>query len=289
MKISAVLIVKNEEKILSRCLDSLNGFEEIVVVDTGSEDKTIEIARRYDVKIGHFKWVDDFSKARNYAKQLATGDWILSIDADEVLKTPYNALSDILKQEKDKKVLGVHMVAEGTNQEHILGRLFKNDKDIKWVGAIHEVLNKPIEKDADVTVEYGYSPAHQLDPDIDFRILKKQVVDNPKLVRERYYLAREYYYKRDWQEAIDEIDRYLKVATWRPEINDAWLMRARCLSEQKKFEEACDCAWEALKYNANFKEALDFLSKHMDPVNANRWASFRDLADNSNVLFKRTE
>ena len=78
---------------LGKCLDSVKGFDEIIIVDTGSEDDTVEIAKQYTDKVYFFKWCDSFAKARNFAKQYATGDWILSIDADEVLKTPKNFLN----------------------------------------------------------------------------------------------------------------------------------------------------------------------------------------------------
>jgi glycosyltransferase involved in cell wall biosynthesis len=84
--VSACLIVKNEEENLGRCLSSLLGaVDEIVVVDTGSTDRTVEIAKKYGARVGHFAWVNDFAAARNAALDLATGDWVLSIDADEWL------------------------------------------------------------------------------------------------------------------------------------------------------------------------------------------------------------
>lgn len=84
--VSACLIVRNEEAKLGRCLTSLMGaVDEIVVVDTGSTDRTVEVARKYGARIGHFAWVDDYAAARNAALDLATGDWVLSIDADEWL------------------------------------------------------------------------------------------------------------------------------------------------------------------------------------------------------------
>jgi len=80
--LSAVLIVKNEKDLLPRCLESIKGIGEIVVVDTGSKDNTVQIAKDFGCKIGHFKWIDDFSKARNYAMSLATGEFVFIIDAD---------------------------------------------------------------------------------------------------------------------------------------------------------------------------------------------------------------
>jgi glycosyltransferase involved in cell wall biosynthesis len=84
IKLSAAMIVKNEEKRLARCLESIKGIvDEIVIVDTGSTDKTLEIAAKYTDKIFHEPWENDFSKHRNTSLSHCTGDWILQIDADE--------------------------------------------------------------------------------------------------------------------------------------------------------------------------------------------------------------
>ena len=86
--LSLCMITKNEENNLSRCLDCIKEFvDEIIIVDTGSTDKTVEIAKSYGAHIYHYDWNNDFSKARNVSLQKATKDWILVLDADEVL--PY--------------------------------------------------------------------------------------------------------------------------------------------------------------------------------------------------------
>lgn len=284
--ISAVLIVKNEEVLLGKCLDTLKGIDELVIVDTGSKDRTKKIASRYTDKIYDFPWIDSFCKARNFANSKATGDFILTIDADEELLTPIETIRDVIYKTK-KEVLNV-TVTDGLGSEHKSPRLFKNSKDIFWRGDIHETLSKTGQEDTPIVIKYGYSPAHKNDPDRTLRILKKSLKADPKLIRERYYLAREYFYREDWERAIKEVDLYLKQAKWLPEKNDAWLMRAKCLAGLEKWEEACDSAWQALKYNANFKEALIFIGNHMDSVNKQRWLSYSELADNRDVLFVRT-
>ena len=85
--ISLCMIVKDEEKFLPTCLESVKGYvDEIIIVDTGSTDRTIEIARRYNAKIYCHAWENSFSKARNYSLKYATGDWILILDADEEIE-----------------------------------------------------------------------------------------------------------------------------------------------------------------------------------------------------------
>lgn len=276
------MIVKNEEALLGRCLDSIKSLP-LTIVDTGSKDSTIEIAKSYGANVHEFKWVDDFSKARNFAISKCTNEFILVIDADEVLTKGLDILKDF---KGDKDVYSVEMISEDKTSRHNSPRLFRNS-GIKYVGAVHEVLDKLAEDTLDITIEYGYSPAHALDPDIDFRILKKAVKENPSLIRERFYLAREYFYKGQWEKCIKELNKYIKVATWLPERNEAYLLKAKCLDQLGRYEQACDSVWGALKYNANFKEALEFLANHMDKANGDKWREFSKLANNRDVLFVR--
>jgi len=84
--ISLAMIVKNEEKFLGRCLESVKKLvDEIAVVDTGSTDNTVEIARSFGAKIYSFAWTDDFAEARNYSLSVCSCDWVLILDADETI------------------------------------------------------------------------------------------------------------------------------------------------------------------------------------------------------------
>ena len=93
------MIVKNEADNLPRCLNSVaNIVDEIIIVDTGSTDKTVEIAERYNARVYHHPWENSFSKARNYSLKYATCDWILYLDADEELsKEDAPRLKEIVK------------------------------------------------------------------------------------------------------------------------------------------------------------------------------------------------
>jgi len=290
------MIVKNEQAMLARCLDSVKGADFIVISDTGSQDSTVEIAKRYTKHVyTEYKWEDSFAKARNFAlsKVPKEADWVLQIDADEVLNEGIEALRGLLKGVgKEYSMVRIKLIDEKSGSSHMFQRVFRNDPAISWHGVAHNYLvdtKKRKQYDATelISINYGYSPAHKLDPDRTFRILSKAIKDNPQLIRERYYLAREYFYRNRWEETIKELDEYIKGSSFVSERNGAWLMRAKCLSKMGKFPEACDSAWQAIKYNANFKEALEFIASHIDPVNKERWASFAQLADNRGVLFVR--
>ena len=93
------MIVKDEDQFLFMCLDSVKDYvDEIIIVDTGSTDKTVEIAHSYNAKVYHHPWENSFSKARNYSLKYATCDWILILDADEEIdKEDAHRLKEVIK------------------------------------------------------------------------------------------------------------------------------------------------------------------------------------------------
>ncbi|WP_226534915.1 glycosyltransferase family 2 protein [Fictibacillus halophilus] len=152
--ISLCMIVKDEEKCIARCLDSIHDIvDEIIIVDTGSVDQTKNIARHYTNKIYDFKWVDDFSYARNYSFSLATKQYIMWLDADDVINDFNRKLLKQLKDHLDPAVNSVTMKYHVNrdqfgNSSFIIKRhrLVRSRCQFKWNGAVHEYLevNGPI-------------------------------------------------------------------------------------------------------------------------------------------------
>jgi glycosyltransferase involved in cell wall biosynthesis len=281
--ISAVLIVKNEEKLIQKCLDSILDVDEIIVCDTGSSDSTIEILEQNNVKIVYFEWCDDFGAARNYAKSHASNDWVLSIDADETLEEGgVDKIRDFIRTTQSEAAT-VTMKAEYGYARHFLVRVFKKHCD--WSGKVHETVSSPSTEHIDVQIDYGYSPAHDLDPDIDMRILES--IEDP-IPRDLYYLAREYFYREMWQKALDGFNKYLEEATWKPEKADALLYAARCCWNMHRGDEARTYCLEAINLNAHFKEAIVLMGEMSWPDNRMMWWKMSEFADNRNVLFVRT-
>jgi glycosyltransferase involved in cell wall biosynthesis len=144
-RLSATLIVRDESAFIEECLDSLAGVvDEIVLVDTGSRDDTIDIALNFPIKLHHFRWCDNFSSARNYAIEQATGDWILYIDADERFKAPdQEALQHILDdQTKVAWTLRLYPRVNWTPYAEL--RLFRNDPALRFKGVIHESIGHAV-------------------------------------------------------------------------------------------------------------------------------------------------
>jgi len=150
--VSACLIVKNEEQHLERCLRSLKGrVDEIIVVDTGSTDRTVKIAESYGATIGHFKWINDFAEARNASLDLVTQPWILWIDADEELVggcEPYLLRAQSYPCYASYSVIIRNIDSEGASDSeaylHTADRLFQNHPKIRFEGRIHESIKSGV-------------------------------------------------------------------------------------------------------------------------------------------------
>ncbi len=140
-RLSVCLIVKNEERFLAQCLKSVRGLgAQIIVVDTGSTDRTVEIARDFGADIHAFAWCDDFAAARNAALEHATGEWILMLDADEELPVAQHAklLGDIRNSNVIAFRLPLVNAGEEKEGRSFVPRLFRNMPGAYFAGRIHE-------------------------------------------------------------------------------------------------------------------------------------------------------
>ena len=278
MKISACLIVKDEEAMIERCLKSLEGVDECVIVDTGSTDSTVQIAEKYG-KVYHYKWADDFASARNIASDKVKDGYFLSIDADEILETPISEIKKQLEDMGDFNALTVKMKWDD-NHSHNVPRIFK--AGLRWTGKIHEYVTcNP--KPSNVVIKYEKSPTHETDPDRNLRILLTDT-DNP---RSMFYLAHEYQDRLDYTNCIKWVDEYLKLSTWRYEKADAYLMKSRCLFELQRGDEAREACLQAILLNPNFRESLLFMAEISWEKEAIVWRKFASIANNDSVLFIR--
>jgi glycosyltransferase involved in cell wall biosynthesis len=166
--LSAAMIVRNEEDMLPECLEALRSFvDEICIVDTGSEDGTLEIARRFGCRIGQFPWNDDFSAARNASLELCAGNWVFVVDADERIapndQAALRALMDTGIETCYRLVTRNYTNARNLSefQPSIPGdpnargfagwfpsvkvRLFPNGTGAKFEGHVHELVNPSLE------------------------------------------------------------------------------------------------------------------------------------------------
>ena len=294
-KLSISIIAKNETNSIAKCLDSLKELQdngcEVVVCDTGSEDNTVEIAKRYTDKVyTDYLWCDDFAGARNHANSKCSGDWIFTIDCDCMLATSFEQIKkEIELAEKDgNQSVQVQCLEIGTPANHWLPLIYKNDPKIFWAGKVHNHINANAGRQGEIKINYWYSDSHSKDPDRSFRILKKVVDEKPDCVREKFYLAREYWYRNDYITAIHWYKKYLTVSVYGPEMADGYLTLARCYWHIMEGDQARACCLQAIALNTNFKEALLFMAEMSGPGNKKRWLEFAETATNISVLFIRT-
>ena len=210
MTISVCMIVKNEEKLLRRCLDSLVGlYDELVIVDTGSTDKTKEIAWEYTNDVYDFEWVNDFAAARNFAFSKCTKEYIYSADADEVIDEVNREQFKVLTQYLDPNYEIVRMwyltpldfnEANGFAKEY-RPKLFKRLRNWTWIDPVHESMRlEPTVFDSDISIRHLPSVSHA---DRDFEIYEKAAsrggILSPKL---HALYARELYLNGDKDELL---------------------------------------------------------------------------------------
>lgn len=164
------MIVKNEEKLLQRCLDSVADLvDEIIIVDTGSTDGTKQLAAGYTQKLYDFIWVDDFSAARNFAFSKATKEYIYSADADEVLDEANRERFRRLKEKLLPEIEIVQMKYANQLQfstvynfdEEYRPKLFKRLREFVWEAPIHETVRlTPIVYDSDIVIRHLPESGH---------------------------------------------------------------------------------------------------------------------------------
>ena len=147
-RLSVCLIARNEEQFIGQCLESVKNIAyEMIVVDTGSDDATAKIAEEMGARVYHTPWADDFSKARNEALRYVTGDWVLVLDADEIIDP--EAAASLVREVGDRKTIGYRLplTNEGANEHgtEFVPRLFRNAPGLFYVGRIHEQIFSSLE------------------------------------------------------------------------------------------------------------------------------------------------
>lgn len=257
--ISLCMIVKNEENTLSRCLDSVrDAVDEIIIVDTGSTDNTKKIARRYTSRVYNFKWINDFSAARNFAYSKATKDYIMWLDADDILKPDDCQKLMELKNSLDPSVDAVMMKyntgfdANGNvTFSYYRERLTKRSSNFKWHEPVHEYLGtngKIITLDIAVT---HAKPPGTAKPGRNLAIYESRVEAGETLSpRGNYYFARELLDNGRFEDAAQRFSLFLDDGRgWVEDNIVACCQLARCYLALKKPEQAVTALLRSFVYD----------------------------------------
>lgn len=218
MTISLCMIVKNEEDVLARALDSIkDAVDEIIIVDTGSTDKTKEIASKYTNKIYDFEWINDFSAARNFAFSKATMDYQMWLDADDVF--PPESLRKLIKLKKiimsDVEIVTMPYVVDFDSEGRptvisTRERILKRENQYKWIEPVHECI--PLQGNifnSDIEVWHKKERANDC-PGRNLKIYESlEAKGKPMTARQQYYFARELKDHQQWAKATYYFEMFL--------------------------------------------------------------------------------
>ncbi len=266
-RISACLIVRDEERVLPRCLDSLVGVcDELCVVDTGSADSTSAVARDYQAKVRYFTecngsdgMMADFSAARNAALELATGDWVLQIDADEILEAgASNIRRHVLDGTYDR--IGFTICSEGSRW--ISGRLFRRGAATKYRNRIHEYIECSGLFLADPEIVVHNLPdknGKESSRDRNIRLCLIAIQENPDDGRNYHYLGNEYRLAGLLNEAKVSYEKALRLGNFRLGLFHSAYYLAMCYLLQEDWEGAVRAGLEAVRIDPRYAEGHCFM------------------------------
>jgi glycosyltransferase involved in cell wall biosynthesis len=243
VNLSLALIVKNEARCLTRCLRSVqNIVDEIVVIDTGSTDATVPLARQFNAKLSNFTWNDDFSAARNFALDQTAGEWVLVLDADE--SASENLAAEILDFTKGRHAVGrLRIVSEfrrynqTLHSQSFVSRLFP--RGARFEGHIHEQLISPLPR---VNLQGELFHDGYLQPgksERNVKLLLQEVEKSPSSSYILFQLALEYTSSNRTKEACDCLEKaFAFVQLHEPFAPNIIVDYLYALTELKRFESA---------------------------------------------------
>ena len=273
--VSLCMIVKDEEDFLPQCLQSAGDVvDEIVLVDTGSSDATLEIARSFKAKVFQHEWKEDFSDARNVSLKHATSDWILYLDADEVLdQKSAQMLPEILNRTEH---FGLFFCIYNINangsilSKQYTVRLFRNLEGVRFAGKIHEYV-LPM-----VALAYQGMSIYHFGYDLDQETMKRKGERNARIIKQalamcgedpvlRYHLAGVHLSLGEYEKAIEHATVGMELTEEFKEINFLYLATLQVLTnvycKMGEWDEAKACCLKALEIRDDFIDALHILAR----------------------------
>ncbi|MCD7035025.1 glycosyltransferase family 2 protein [Metabacillus sp. GX 13764] len=227
--ISLCMIIKDEEDVLNRCLRSIEGIpDEIIIVDTGSKDRSKEFAEKWTDKVFDYKWNHHFSEARNFSFKKASKDYILWLDADDTIEKEdalkLKKLKETLSSDIDAVSMVYHTLADDYGNVQSATRrlrLTKRAKPFTWYGAVHEDLhlNESFSQlDSDITIKHKKDPS-KIASDRNLQIYEALLASGRGLTaHDEFHYARELHKHKKYPKAIEAYYRFLRNKETAPEL-----------------------------------------------------------------------
>ncbi|MBN2423237.1 glycosyltransferase family 2 protein [Candidatus Woesearchaeota archaeon] len=315
--LSLCMIVKDEEEFLEDCLNHVKDHaDEIIIVDTGSKDRTKEIAGKFTDNVFDFIWEYDFSKARNFSLSKATKDWILVLDADEVLADMEKVIGLINNAKQDAFFLIQRNYTNDSSQanwtpadnnpycrnykgyvKNPIIRLFRNNKGIKFSGVVHEVVDSSVKKYdvSDIPIHHYYEKKSLINRQLKYlEIAEKELKKNPSGRIYAIAATVNLKYKKDYKKAVEYFQKAVQL-NFEPDKNLEGMAEAHIKAREfnkaydiyKKLAKACRISAAGYNNLANilfmyrhYSAALKFLKLALKKGNPN----IKRIRDNIMVI-----
>jgi len=263
--ISACMIIKDEEENLKRCLKSAKDIvDEIIVVDTGSTDKSIKVAESFNAKIIKHDWNDDFAEARNIALENATGDWILQLDADEELHP--STKKQIKNEMLNTAIDGVNVVIRNLQPKGEMVsyidenqvRLFKNKPEYRFQNRINEQIVASIAdtgglfSESDIIINhYGFQSSSEERTKRNLSLLNNELKEHPQDPHLLFKLGETYKAMQKWDKAADCFTKALAQSSLTKEVKEIIYLRLGQISlARNEYTSAKKYAQGCLRFNS---------------------------------------
>ncbi|MFA5857608.1 MAG: glycosyltransferase [Elusimicrobiota bacterium] len=291
--ISFCIIVKNEEKYLERCLDSIKTLsDDIIIVDTGSTDNTKQIAAKYTDNIYDFVWTNNFADARNYSISKATGDWIMWLDADNyfdpeqaeklkrIMKNPHVIRNDV-----------INVAIRDLNSKIVwsVPKIFRNNVGIRFKNPIHETLDYKGKNIVAVDVYLNHDRPGAVDREERyFKMLQEQYAVDKDDVSTNFYLASYNLRRKNHDTAAMHYQNMLKSAEMQKE---AFTGLSRISYYKKNYTDALEYAYKSLMLDNSYPDIYvlianiyDELGQKLNAITANKIALRLDKNFSTNTI-----
>lgn len=253
---SLCMIVRDEENVLERCLNSIaETVDEIVIADTGSIDRTKQIAAGFTDKVYDFRWQDDFAAARNFAFSKGTGDYLMWMDADDVLPEKEAQKLAELKTALDIQPYDTVMMPYDTAFDanglptfsYYRERLLRNTPQARWAGRVHEVI-QPFGTILHADIHFQHQKTSHAISDRNLRIYEAMLAEGDVFSpREEFYYARELRVHGQYEKSAAVFQHFLEDPNgWLENKLDACRQLAGCFFALKKDNEALECLLKGL-------------------------------------------
>ncbi len=280
--ISLCMIVKNEAHRIQECLDAIKGLvDEMVVVDTGSTDQTIALAKQSGAKVFRFKWENDTASARNFGLRKAKYEWILVMDADEfIAESDFDKIRDNIQDKTfDGFVFKQRSYTDNSDTENwrpndfsypksnpyagffdlSVIRLFRNRPDIKYTDHAHELIEKSMKdrpkKNIDIPIHhFGIADGRISSKEKDahyLNLLLEDLKDDPESFKTNFLLGRQYYQTNQLDKSIFHLK---KAVTLRPYDTGAYHNLGNALIKNGNHTLALEYLNQGVKTNPNYEE-----------------------------------